>query len=97
MGRTSTDGLPCTPVTGPGLGRDKYAMMTLIKKCSAILLNKYLPQLKDSGSFVIPYTFRKLSNVDSLCDLGALVNLMPSSIYKKLGIVELTPTTVKIQ
>ena len=35
--------------------------------------------------------------MDSLCDLGASVNLMPSSIYKRLEIRELTPTTVKLQ
>ena len=42
-------------------------------------------------------TFSKWENVESLCDLGGSVNLMLSSIYKKLRIGELTPTTVKLQ
>ena len=76
---------------------ENYVMVPLTDECSAILLKKYPPKLKDPVSFVILCTFGKLANVDSLYDLGALVNLMPSSIYKRLGIGELTPTTVKLQ
>ena len=75
---------------------EEYAMVALSEECSAILLNKYPPKLKDPRSFVIPCTFGKLKNVDSLCDLGASINLMPSFIYKRLRIGELTPTTVKL-
>ena len=32
-----------------------------------------------------------------LCDLGASINLMPMSIFKKLGIGEARPTTVTLQ
>ena len=76
---------------------EEYAMVALTEECSAILLNKYPPKLKDLGSIVVPCTFGKLANVGSLCDLGASVNLVPSSIYKKLGIGELAPTTIKLQ
>ena len=76
---------------------EEYAMVALTEECSAILMNKYPPKLKDPGSFSIPCTFGKLENVESLCDLGASVNLMPSSIFKRLGIGELTPTTIKLQ
>ena len=58
---------------------------------------KYPPKLKDPGSFILPCTFRKLENVESLCNLGASVNLVPSFIYKKFEIRELTPTTIKLQ
>lgn len=33
----------------------------------------------------------------ALCDLGASINLMPLSIFKKLGLVEVKPTTVTLQ
>lgn len=33
----------------------------------------------------------------ALCDLGASMNLMPLSIFKKLGLVEVKPTTVTLQ
>ncbi|XP_060972264.1 uncharacterized protein LOC115717683 [Cannabis sativa] len=33
----------------------------------------------------------------ALCDLGASINLMPMSIFKKLGIGEARPTTVTLQ
>ena len=75
---------------------EEYAMVALTEECSAILMNKYPPKLKDPGSFSIPCTFEKLENVESLCDLGASINLMPSFIYKRLRIGELTPTTIKL-
>lgn len=33
----------------------------------------------------------------ALCDLGASINLMPLSIYKKLGLNEAKPTSVTLQ
>ena len=33
----------------------------------------------------------------ALCDLGASINLMPMSIFKKLGIGEARPTTISLQ
>ena len=75
----------------------EYSMVALTKECSANFLNKYPPNLKDLGSFIISCTFGKLKNMDSLCDLGASINLILSSIFKKLRIRELTPTTMKLQ
>ena len=33
----------------------------------------------------------------ALCDLGASINLMPLSIFKRLGLGEARPTTVTLQ
>ena len=33
----------------------------------------------------------------ALCDLGASINLMPFSIFRKLGLGEARPTTVTLQ
>lgn len=33
----------------------------------------------------------------AMCDLGVSINLMPLSIFKKLGIGEVMPTTVTLQ
>uniref|UniRef100_A0A1U7ZJM9 Uncharacterized protein LOC104590929 n=1 Tax=Nelumbo nucifera TaxID=4432 RepID=A0A1U7ZJM9_NELNU len=57
------------------------AIVALNEECSAILLNK-LPQ--------------KLIK-KALCDLGASINLMPYSIFKKLGLGEPQPTRVALQ
>ena len=32
-----------------------------------------------------------------LCDLGVSINLMPSSVFKQLGVGECRPTTVTLQ
>ena len=73
---------------------EEYATISFTKECSAVLQNKLPPKLKDLGSFTIPCTIGTHGIKRSLCDLGASVNLMPSSIFNKLGIGELVPTTI---
>ncbi|KAL0411864.1 UNVERIFIED_CONTAM: hypothetical protein Slati_3776100 [Sesamum latifolium] len=67
------------------------------KECSAILQNKLPHKLKDPGSFPIPCTIGNINFDKALCDLGASVNLMPYSIFEKLGMHELTPTIITLQ
>ncbi|KAL0284350.1 UNVERIFIED_CONTAM: Retrovirus-related Pol polyprotein from transposon.6 [Sesamum radiatum] len=69
----------------------------LNEECSAILQNKLPPKLKDPGSFSIPCTIGDMNFEKALCDLGASINLMPYSIFAKLGMHELTPTIVTLQ
>ncbi|KAL0345390.1 UNVERIFIED_CONTAM: hypothetical protein Sradi_4370300 [Sesamum radiatum] len=59
--------------------------------------NKLPPKLKDPGSFSIPCTIGNTNFDKALCDLGASVNLMPYSIFEKLGMHELTPTIITLQ
>ncbi|XP_062119486.1 uncharacterized protein LOC133833899 [Humulus lupulus] len=72
-------------------------MVALTEGCSAILKNKIPPKLKDSGSFTIPCSIGGKDVGRALCDLGASINLMPMSIFKKLRIGEARPTTVTLQ
>ncbi|XP_010243475.1 PREDICTED: uncharacterized protein LOC104587524 [Nelumbo nucifera] len=73
------------------------AIVALNEECSAILLNKLPQKLKDLGSFTIPCTIGSLKIEKSLCDLGASINLIPFSIFKKLGLGEPQPTRVALQ
>ncbi|XP_010248084.1 PREDICTED: uncharacterized protein LOC104591013 [Nelumbo nucifera] len=73
------------------------ATVSLNKECSAILLNKMPQKLKDPGSFTIPCTIGSLKINKALCDLGASINLMPYSVFKKLGLGEPQPTRVALQ
>ena len=41
---------------------------------------------EDPGAFTIPCTIGLLKFAKALCDLGASINLMPLSIYKKMGL-----------
>ncbi|KAL0401527.1 UNVERIFIED_CONTAM: hypothetical protein Slati_4182600 [Sesamum latifolium] len=72
-------------------------MVKLNEECSAISQNKLPPKLKDTGSFSIPCTIENINFDKVLCDLGASLNLMPYSIFEKLGMHELTPSIITLQ
>ncbi|XP_055960526.1 uncharacterized protein LOC126667263 [Mercurialis annua] len=76
---------------------EEYATVALTEECSAILQKKLPPKLKDPGSFSIPCVIGDTTISKCLCDLGASVNIMPASLYKKLGMKEMKPTTVSLQ
>ncbi|KAK4727053.1 hypothetical protein R3W88_031970 [Solanum pinnatisectum] len=57
-----------------------------LQHCSAIATRSLVQKKEDPGAFTIPCTIRLLLFAKALCDLGASINLMPLSIYKKLGL-----------
>ncbi|XP_021991360.1 uncharacterized protein LOC110888128 [Helianthus annuus] len=65
--------------------------------CSAVVLNKLLEKLTDPGTFTIPCFFGgAVTPAHALADLGANINLMPFSLYERLGLGELTPTRMSL-
>ncbi|GKB49977.1 reverse transcriptase domain-containing protein, partial [Tanacetum coccineum] len=59
---------------------------------------KNLPQRKeDPGSFTLPCLIETMLVKNALADLRASINLMPHSLFLKLGILELKPTKISIQ
>ncbi|GJS26754.1 reverse transcriptase domain-containing protein [Tanacetum coccineum] len=62
------------------------------ENCSAVILKKLPEKLGDPDKFLIPCDFPELVECLALADLGASINLMPLSIWKKLSLPELTPT-----
>nr|GEY51329.1 DNA-directed DNA polymerase [Tanacetum cinerariifolium] len=62
----------------------------LNENCSAILLKKLSEKLGDPDKFLIPCDFSGIDVCHALADLGASINLMPLSIWKKLSLPELT-------
>ena len=74
-----------------------YETFALSEECSAILQNKLSPKLKDPGSFTIPCAIGNAVFERALCDLGASINLMSWSIFKKLKLRKARPTTVTLQ
>ncbi|XP_057418706.1 uncharacterized protein LOC130712906 [Lotus japonicus] len=65
---------------------DETVMLT--KECSAILQRKMPRKRRDPGSFTIPVEIEGLSKVDALCDLGASINLLPLSMFRRLNLGE---------
>ncbi|GJU57456.1 reverse transcriptase domain-containing protein [Tanacetum coccineum] len=75
----------------------ELANTPLNENCSAVLLKKLPKKLKDPGRFLIPFDFPELVECLSLADLGASINLMPLSAWKKLSLPELTPTRMTLE
>ncbi|GJS63682.1 reverse transcriptase domain-containing protein [Tanacetum coccineum] len=67
----------------------------LSEECSAII-QRSLPQKEgDLGSFILPCIIVPLAVKNALADLGARINLMPHSLFQRLGISKLKPTKMK--
>nr|GEZ27218.1 reverse transcriptase domain-containing protein [Tanacetum cinerariifolium] len=66
--------------------------MPLNENCSAVVLKKLPEKLGDPGRFLIPYDFLEFDNCLALADLGASINLMSLSIWKKLRLPTLNDT-----
>ncbi|GKB72313.1 reverse transcriptase domain-containing protein [Tanacetum coccineum] len=68
----------------------------LNENCSAVILKKLPEKLRDPGKFLIPGSFSEL-NCKALADLGASINLMPLSVWKKLDLSELISTRMTLE
>ena len=77
-----------------GLDIDKKAFLT--EQVSAIIQSKTPVKYKDPGSPTISVNIGGTCVDKALLDLGASVNLLPYSVYKKLGLWELKPTTITL-
>ncbi|GKB00433.1 reverse transcriptase domain-containing protein, partial [Tanacetum coccineum] len=66
----------------------------LNENCSAVVLKKLPEKLGDPGRFLIPCNFSEYDNYLALADLGASINLMPLSIWKKLKLPDLNETQI---
>ncbi|KAI5337429.1 hypothetical protein L3X38_016700 [Prunus dulcis] len=69
----------------------------LTEQCSAVLLHKLPPKKKDPGSFNISCTIGNSNFKSALIDLGASINLMPFSVFQRLGQGDLKPTSIILQ
>nr|GEW22379.1 reverse transcriptase domain-containing protein [Tanacetum cinerariifolium] len=82
------------------INKDKLfelAKIPLNENCLAMLLKKLPEKLGDPGKFLIPCNFPGMEVCHALADLGASINLMPLSIWKKLSLLELTPTRMTLE
>ncbi|GJU35794.1 reverse transcriptase domain-containing protein, partial [Tanacetum coccineum] len=80
--------------------KDKLIELTktpLNENCSAVVLKKLPEKLGDPGRFLIPCDFSEFDNCLALADLGASINLMPLSIWKKLGFLGLNDTKMVLE
>nr|GEZ15852.1 reverse transcriptase domain-containing protein [Tanacetum cinerariifolium] len=59
---------------------------------SVVILKKLRKKVGDPDKFLIPCDFPEFDECLSLADLGASINLMPLSIWKKISLPKLTST-----
>nr|GFD31752.1 reverse transcriptase domain-containing protein [Tanacetum cinerariifolium] len=79
---------------------DKLIELTktpLNENCSTVVLKKLPKKLGDPGRFLIPCDFTGFDNCLALADLGASINLMPLSIWKKLRLPTLNDTKMILE
>nr|GEX76830.1 reverse transcriptase domain-containing protein [Tanacetum cinerariifolium] len=71
---------------------------TLVNEnCLAVILKKLPEKLGDPDKFLIPCDFSGFDECLALADLGASINLMPLSIWKKFSLPELTSTQMILE
>nr|GEY73548.1 reverse transcriptase domain-containing protein [Tanacetum cinerariifolium] len=74
----------------------ELANTPLNENYSAVILKKLPEKLGDPGKFLISCGFSELK-CKALADLGASINLMPLSVWKKLGLPDLISTRMTLE
>nr|GFA13402.1 reverse transcriptase domain-containing protein [Tanacetum cinerariifolium] len=75
----------------------EMARTPLNEHCSAVFLKKLPEKLGDPGKFLVPCDFPGMPECLALADLGASINLMPFSVWKRLSLPDLTPTYMTLE
>ncbi|GKE58044.1 reverse transcriptase domain-containing protein, partial [Tanacetum coccineum] len=75
----------------------EMARTPLNEHCSEVILNKLPKKLRDPDKFLIPCNFPGMDECLALADLGASINLMPLSVWKKLSLPKITPTCMTLK
>ncbi|XP_016700250.1 uncharacterized protein [Gossypium hirsutum] len=75
----------------------EFKIVALTTECSLFLQIKLPPKLKDLGSFTIPCKIGESYCGKALCNLGSSINLMPTSVFRRLGIGKARLTIVTLQ
>ncbi|KAK8614163.1 hypothetical protein V6N13_122536 [Hibiscus sabdariffa] len=76
---------------------EEFETAAATETCLALMHNKAPAKKADPGSFTIECFIGHNYPTKALCDPGASINLMPKSVFLKLGIGEAKPTTVMLQ
>nr|GEZ31592.1 reverse transcriptase domain-containing protein [Tanacetum cinerariifolium] len=73
-----------------------YISAATVNYNQAVILKKLPEKLGDPGKFLIPCGFSEFK-CKALVDLGASINLMPLSVWKKLGLPKLISTRMTLE
>ncbi|GKC75589.1 reverse transcriptase domain-containing protein [Tanacetum coccineum] len=73
------------------------ANTSLTENCTAVLLKRLPKKLGDPKRFLISCDFHGIESCMALADLGASINLMPLSVWKKVSLPDLTPSRMTLE
>ncbi|XP_015947537.1 uncharacterized protein LOC107472533 [Arachis duranensis] len=76
---------------------DEKEIVSLTEECRVLIQKGLPPKLEDPGSFLLPCTIGEVTVTKAMCDLGASINLIPSSLVKKLHIEEVKPVQMSLE
>ncbi|XP_022854793.1 uncharacterized protein LOC111376097 [Olea europaea var. sylvestris] len=76
---------------------EDHETIMLTEECSARIQKKLPPKLKDPRSFIVHCTIGEDYFDKVLCDFGASINLIPLSVFRKLGLGKAKTTTMTLQ
>nr|GFC06127.1 hypothetical protein [Tanacetum cinerariifolium] len=85
------------PLIGNKEKLSEMARTPMNEHCLAVILNRLPKKLGDPGKFLIPCEFPGMDECLALADFGASINLMPLFVWKKLALLELTPTCMTLE
>ncbi|RDX85526.1 hypothetical protein CR513_33278, partial [Mucuna pruriens] len=83
-------------IRGIKIGRN-FSALIKSERVYALIQPVIPKKCRDPGTFTVPCTIGKCTFADAMLDLGASINVMPSSIYKSLNVGDLEPISVIIQ
>nr|GEU64214.1 DNA-directed DNA polymerase [Tanacetum cinerariifolium] len=75
----------------------EMARTPLNEHYSVVLLKKLPEKLRDPGKFLIPCDFPGMAECLALAELRTSINLMPFSVWKRLSLLDLTPTCMTLE
>ena len=76
---------------------EEKGVVNLTTTCSVVIQRSLSEKMQDPGSFTILCTIGIFEFKKALCGSGAIINLMPLLVVKRLSLGELTPTTMTLQ
>lgn len=71
--------------------QEELEKVSISENVSAVIQQKLPPKLKDRGMFAIGCVIGDVGIQRAMCDLSASINVMPTSIYKKLSANGVSP------
>ncbi|XP_042012349.1 uncharacterized protein LOC121760798 [Salvia splendens] len=77
---------------------NKEGRLITEENVSVVIQRNDLPSKKtDPGMFTLPISIGEIQVEHAMCDLGTSINVLPYSIYRKLGAAKLVDTDIMIQ